>query len=105
MYIIRTLYDDGFELKTVFAYELRDGELVIDETRVNEGFMKFLCDGMHAKFTRQDNGALTAPVHYHDVFEEMFQSLPYVLNDEEALKALSENVVECHNSSPPQHVA
>ncbi len=105
MYIVQTLRDDCFEMKTVFAYELRHDTLVIDESRCDAGFMNFLQNTMHAKFTLEENGLLTAPVHYHEVFEEVFQTHPYILNDEEALRALGEEVVTYHNSSPPQHVA
>ncbi len=105
MFVIRALRHDSYEMKTVFAYKLGHDELVIDEVRCDDGFMIYLRDVMHAKFTRDESGRLTAPVHYHDVFEEVFQTLPYALSDEEALKALGEESAPYHNSSPPQHVA
>lgn len=107
MFVIRTLCDDSCEMKIIFAYELRHDRLVIDEPRCDSGFKNFLRDEMRAKFTREEDGELTAPVHYHDVFEEMFQTLPYVLNDEEVLRALYDEEAGSgyHNSSPPQHAA
>ncbi|MBD3281682.1 hypothetical protein GF391_02955 [Candidatus Uhrbacteria bacterium] len=91
-------------METVFAYELYHDKLVVDEARCDDVFMDFLLNVMHAQLTRE-NGQLTAPAHYHDVFMEEFQSPPYYINDEEALKALREDAAEYHNSSPPQHVA
>lgn len=105
MFVIRARRDDSYELKTVFAYKLVRDELVIDEARCDDGFMSYLREVMRAKFTRNESGRLTAPAHYHDVFEEVFQTLPYALSDEGALKALGEDSAPYHNSSPPQHVA
>lgn len=106
MYIIQTLRDDCFEMKTLFAYEPGDEHLVIDESRCDVRFMEFLCGTMHAVFTRENDGRLTAPAHYHEVFQDVFRTHPYILNDEDVLRALNEEPELRHQSvPPPRHVA
>lgn len=103
MFIISTL-DDGFDTKIVCAYEIDESFIRFDEDRCDEGFFDTLRT-MGVDINLDDDGNAVADARYQPLFEAMFSSYPYVLNDEEMLQAASS--VDNYRDSlpPPQHVA
>ncbi|MDF1496596.1 MAG: hypothetical protein P1P90_00870 [Patescibacteria group bacterium] len=104
MFTISTLCDDKFDTKVVCAYHL-DGDLIrFDEDRCDDGFFDTL-RVMGVNIELDDDGNAVVNARYQPLFEAVFSSYPYVLNDEDMIAAASR--VDSYRDSlpPPQHVA